>query len=67
MTENLENITDYFEYTLSDTFIPLKPIRHLPHILRIENPIVRWYEIGVNAILTGTQIITAYSLYELLK
>ncbi len=64
--EEIEEILKY-DYNLSDVFIPLKGMRHLPKILKIEEPVRRYYEAGVNAVITAVQITLYYSLYELLK
>jgi hypothetical protein len=65
MTDNLEKVLGY-DYNLSDYFILFKGTRHLKMILKIDDPIVRYYETAVNAIITGTQIAGYYGLYKLL-
>ena len=60
--DELEEILEY-DYNISDAFIPLKGMRHLPKILKIEESVTRYYEAGVNAIMTAAQITLYYSLY----
>jgi hypothetical protein len=56
-----------YDYNISDVLIPLKGMRHLPKIVRIKDPFIRYYEAAGNAIMTAAQITLYYSLYELLK
>ncbi len=66
---SLEQEIDDFslDYNISDIFIPLKPIRLLPGIMRIKDPFLRYLETSVNAVLVGIQITTYYTLYEFLR
>mgnify|MGYP001587398754 CR=1 FL=1 len=64
---NLEEKAVEYDYNFSDLFVPLKGMRHLPRIFRVEDPVTRYYEAGINAILASGQIVMYFELYNLLK
>lgn len=53
------------EYDISDIFIPFKALRNLPKIRRINDPLVRGYEIILNAATIAVQLQMYYELYTM--
>jgi hypothetical protein len=56
------------EYNISDCFIPLKSLRHLPKILKLEDSVIRAYELGVLTTITlANTVMYSPAIYEMLK
>ena len=64
---DLESKTELFDYNISDLFVLLKATRPLPQILSYEDPVIRYYELFINGIITVAQIGMYYSLYQILS
>lgn len=66
---NLDDKVDgvLFEYKIFDIFVPLKQIRHLPKILSEPDPWIRYHELFIHAVITGTQLVMYHSLYKILS
>ena len=62
---DLESRTEPFEYVLSDYFVPLKATRHMPKILSEKDSVIRYYELFLNALITGMQIGMYDSFYDI--
>ncbi len=69
MTTHLEEqVNDSLpKYNITDIIVPLKLARHYENIIKIKNPVVKYYELSLNAILTSVQIIMYYSLHKILN
>ena len=64
MRNNLEETVSVKDWTISNIFIPLKIIRHLPTILKIPDPSTRYFEASANGFVVGFQIELLYDIYK---
>ena len=64
--QNLEDMTGEpsFDYNITDVFVRLKSLSYLPKIMKIKDPIIKLYEIGLNVLLTSDSVAIYYFLYE---
>ena len=62
MTSLESKAEEIFDYNLSDVFIPLKHLRHIPKIIRERDIVTRAFGVGYLAAITLAQLSLGYTI-----